>query len=122
MIRGLRVVAVIPARGGTDTVPYLNIKRLGDCPLVAHTIEAARAAASVDRVVVSTDDPAVAEVARRYGAEVPFLRPQDLAADLPSLKPVIVHAVRELEASGERFDIVAVLQATTPFRDAAAIE
>ncbi|HET7747136.1 MAG TPA: hypothetical protein VFM29_07530 [Vicinamibacteria bacterium] len=122
VIGGLRVVAVIPARGGTDTVPYLNIKRLGDCPLIAHTIEAARAAASVDRVVVSTDDAAVAEVARRYGAEVPFLRPQDLAADLPSLKPVIVHAVRELEASGERFDIVAVLQATTPFRDAAAIE
>jgi spore coat polysaccharide biosynthesis predicted glycosyltransferase SpsG/CMP-N-acetylneuraminic acid synthetase len=117
-----RVVAVIPARGGTDTVPYLNIKRLGDCPLVAHTIEAARAAATVDRVVVSTDDAAVADVARRYGADVPFLRPTDLAADLPSLKPVIAHAVRELEAAGERPDVVVVLQATTPFRSAAAID
>jgi CMP-N-acetylneuraminic acid synthetase len=90
---GLRVVAIVPARGGTDPVPYLNIKRLGDCPLLAHTLTAARAAPSVDRVVVTTDDPRVADVARSYGADVPFLRPPDLAADLPSLKPVIVHAV-----------------------------
>lgn len=113
---------MIPARGGTDTVPYLNIKRLGDRPLLAHTTEAAKTAASVDRVVVSTDDPRVAEVARAHGAEVPFLRPADLAKDLPSLKPVIVHAIGALEAAGERVDLVVILQATTPFRDAAAIE
>ncbi|HEY7412277.1 MAG TPA: hypothetical protein VII13_16130 [Vicinamibacteria bacterium] len=122
MKEGLRILAVVPARGGTDTVPYLNIKRLGDRPLLAHTLEAARAAPSVDRLVVSTDDPAVAEVARDHGADVPFLRPSDLAADIPSLKPVIVHAVRALEAEGDRFDLVVVLQATSPFRDAEAIE
>src|SRR5688572_13024491 len=61
---GLRVIAVVPARGGTDPVPYLNIKRLGDCPLLAHTLTAAKGAPSVDRVVVTTDDPRVAEVAR----------------------------------------------------------
>jgi N-acylneuraminate cytidylyltransferase len=93
---GLRVLAVVPARGGTDRVPYLNIKRLGDRPLLAHTLDAARGSAVVDRVVVSTDDPAVAEVARRHGGEVPFLRPPELAGDIPSLKPVIAHAVREL--------------------------
>src|SRR5262245_48736214 len=114
MKQGLRVLAVVPARGRTDPVPYLNIKRLGDRPLLAHTLEAARAARSVDQVVVSTDDPAVAEVARGHGAEVPFLRPSELAADIPSLKPVIAHAVRHMEAAGERVDVVVWLQVTTP--------
>jgi spore coat polysaccharide biosynthesis predicted glycosyltransferase SpsG/CMP-N-acetylneuraminic acid synthetase len=119
---GRRVLCVVPARGGTDTVPYLNVKRLGDRPLIAHTLEAARQAQCVDRVVVSTDDPQVAEIARAWGAEAPFLRPPELARNLPSLKPVIAHAVREMETRGERADLVVVLQATTPFREAAAID
>ena len=65
MKEGLYVLAVVPARGGTDTVPYLNIKKLGDRALLAHTLEAARAAPSIDRLVVSTDDERVQEVARR---------------------------------------------------------
>lgn len=119
---GLRVIAVVPARGGTDRVPYLNIKRLGDRPLLAHTLDAARASAVVDRVIVSTDDPGVAEVAKAHGAEAPFLRPRPLASDIPSLKPVIAHAIGEVEKGGERADIVVVLQATTPFREATAID
>jgi spore coat polysaccharide biosynthesis predicted glycosyltransferase SpsG/CMP-N-acetylneuraminic acid synthetase len=119
---GLYVLAVVPARGGTDTVPYLNIKKLGDRALLAHTLDAARAAPSIDRVVVSTDDPLVADVSRRQGAEAPFLRPAELAADIPSLKPVIAHAVAEAEKTGPRADVVVVLQATTPFRGADAVE
>ena len=61
----------MPARGGTDPVPYLNIKRLGDCPLLAHTLDAARGSRYVDRVVVTTDDPRVADVARAHGARGP---------------------------------------------------
>jgi spore coat polysaccharide biosynthesis predicted glycosyltransferase SpsG/CMP-N-acetylneuraminic acid synthetase len=118
----LRVLAVVPARGGTDTVPYLNLKRLGDKPLLAHTLDAARKAPSLDRVVVSTDDDRLAEIASAYGAEAPFRRPPDLARDIPSLKPVIEHAVRAVEADGDRFDVVVVLQATSPFREGAAIE
>jgi spore coat polysaccharide biosynthesis predicted glycosyltransferase SpsG/spore coat polysaccharide biosynthesis protein SpsF (cytidylyltransferase family) len=118
----LRVLAVVPARGGTDRVPYLNVKRLGDRPLLAHTLEAARQSPSIDRVIVSTDDAYVAEVAQAWGAEAPFLRPAELAADIPSLKPVIVHAVLQAEADGDRADLVVVLQATTPFREAAVIE
>jgi spore coat polysaccharide biosynthesis predicted glycosyltransferase SpsG/CMP-N-acetylneuraminic acid synthetase len=118
---GRRVIAVLPARGGTDHVPYLNVKRLGDRPLLAWTIEAAQLSGVVDRLVVSTDDPAVAEAARSHGAEAPFLRPKELAVDIPSLKPVIVHAVREIEQDAERFDVVVVLQATSPFRGAADI-
>jgi spore coat polysaccharide biosynthesis predicted glycosyltransferase SpsG/CMP-N-acetylneuraminic acid synthetase len=119
---GLRVVGIVPARGGTDRVPYLNIKRLGDRPLLVHTLDAAKGSAAVDRVIVSTDDARVAAVAKSYGAEVPFLRPPELAGDIPSLKPVIVHAVRALEATGETADIVVVLQATTPFRSADAVD
>jgi len=122
MKNGLRVVCIVPARGGTDSVPYLNIKRLGDRPLLAHTLDAAKGATCVDRVVVTTDDPRVAEVAKAHGGEVPFLRPGDLAADIPSLKPVIVHAVREIEKAGDRADVVVVLQATSPFREAAAVD
>jgi spore coat polysaccharide biosynthesis predicted glycosyltransferase SpsG/CMP-N-acetylneuraminic acid synthetase len=119
---GLRVLAVVPARGGTDTVPYLNLKRLGDKPLLAHTLDAARKAPSLDRVVVSTDDDRLAEIASSYGAEAPFRRPADLVADIPSLKPVILHAVEAVEAGGDRFDVVVVLQATSPFREGGAIE
>ena len=122
MFEGQRVVAVVPARGGTDRIPYLNIKRLGDRPLVTHTIDAALKTACVDRVVVSTDDPRVAEVVREAGAEVPFLRPPELAREIPSLTPVVQHTVRELEASGDSMDVVVVLQATNPFRSAEAIE
>jgi spore coat polysaccharide biosynthesis predicted glycosyltransferase SpsG/2-C-methyl-D-erythritol 4-phosphate cytidylyltransferase len=118
---GRRVIAVLPARGGTDRVPYLNVKRLGDRPLLAWTIEAAQLSGVVDRLVVSTDDAAVAETARAHGAEAPFLRPKELASDIPSLKPVIAHAVAEIEKQGERFDVVLVLQATSPFRGGDAI-
>ena len=73
----MRVLAVIPARGGSDRVPYLNIRRLGDAPLLAHTIRAAKEARGIDRIIVSTDDETVAEVAQAHGAEVPFLRPKE---------------------------------------------
>jgi spore coat polysaccharide biosynthesis predicted glycosyltransferase SpsG/CMP-N-acetylneuraminic acid synthetase len=119
---GLRVVAVVPARGGTDRIPYLNIKRLGDRPLLAHTLDAARAASSVDRVIVSTDDDAVAEVAKGCGAEAPFVRPRELAEEVNSLMRVVQHALREIERQGDRPDVVVLLQATTPFRDARAID
>src|SRR5258708_12281651 len=79
---GLRVVAIVPARGGTDRVPYLNIKRLGDGPLLAHTLNAARGSRYVDRVVVSTDDAHVAEVAPPPRAAVPSLPPPPPAAPL----------------------------------------
>jgi spore coat polysaccharide biosynthesis predicted glycosyltransferase SpsG/CMP-N-acetylneuraminic acid synthetase len=118
----LRVLAVVPARGGYDEVPYLNIKKLGPLPLVAHTLEEARKSQYIDRVVVSTDDERVASVAREYGAEVPFMRPAELA-NVPLIKAVVAHAVRFLEENeGDRFDLVVMLQATSPFRSAAQID
>jgi spore coat polysaccharide biosynthesis predicted glycosyltransferase SpsG/CMP-N-acetylneuraminic acid synthetase len=118
----LRVVAVVPARGGYDEVPYLNIKKLGPLPLVAHTLREAAKSQYVDRVVVSTDDQRVASVAREYGADVPFLRPAELT-QVPLIKPVVAHAVRFLEENeGDRYDLVVMLQATSPFRTAEQVD
>ncbi|HLE21848.1 MAG TPA: acylneuraminate cytidylyltransferase family protein, partial [Vicinamibacteria bacterium] len=118
----LRVLAIVPARGGYDEVPYLNIKKLGPLPLVAHTLQEAAKSQYVDRVVVSTDDDRVATVARQYGADVPFLRPAELAAG-PLIKPVIAHAVQFLEKNeDDRYHLVVMLQATSPFRTAQKID
>lgn len=118
----MRVTVVIPARGGSDRVPYLNIRRLGDAPLLAHTIRAAKEATGIDRIIVSTDDETVADIARAHGAEVPFLRPKELTGDLSSLMPVVRHAVTASEGGHARPDIVVVLQATAPFRSAKSID
>src|SRR5215210_8743285 len=74
-------IGIVPARGGSKTVPRKNLKLLGGLPLIAHSIISARAAGALDRLIVSTDDAEIAAVAREYGAEVPFLRPEELAAD-----------------------------------------
>lgn len=118
-----RVVAIIPARGGSKGLPRKNVRLLGGKPLIAHTIEAAKAATSVDRVIVSTEDPEIAEVAARWGAEVPFLRPPELAQDLTPTEPVLQHAVEWLERQqGYRAEIVVFLQSTNIFRTPAMID
>jgi len=117
-----RVIAVVPARGGDPEVPYLNIKRLGALPLIAHTLREAEESKYIDRLIVSTDDDHVARVAREYNAEV-VKRPEELAKDLSEIRMVIRHAVETVEAdSATRFDIVVTLQATSPFRRAEQID
>jgi len=118
----MRVLGVIPARGGSKGVPRKNIRMLAGKPLLAYTIECARAARSLERVILSTEDEEIAEVGRRWGVEVPFLRPVDLAQDDTPTLPVIQHAVRFLEERGERFDAVCLLQPTSPFRKAEWID
>jgi len=117
MIKGQTVVGVVLARDGSKGLPGKNLARLGGRPLIAHTILAARGARTLDRVILTTDSPAIAAVGRRYGAEVPFLRPKDLARDTTHTPPVIEHAVRFLERrEGCHVDIVVTLQPTSPFR------
>lgn len=111
------VVAVIPARGGSKSIPRKNIKLLGGVPLIAYSIEAALTAKSIDRVIVSTDDEEIASIARTYGAEVPFLRPAALADDLTPDLPVFEHALEWLDThAGWRPDIVVQLRPTSPIR------
>jgi len=116
------VFALIPARDGSKRVPKKNIRDVGGRPLIAHTIEQARAASTVDRAVVSTDDEEIAAVARDHSGEVPFMRPAELATDLATMAPVVIHALDWIEDQGYEPDIVVVLQVTTPLRTATDID
>jgi len=117
------VVAIIPARGGSKGLPGKNLRPLLGKPLIAYTIEAALQCPLVNRVIVSTDDPAIAEVAKRHGAEVPFLRPAELATDDARTEGVLQHAVEWLEThEGSRIDVVVFLQPTDLFRKRWMIE
>lgn len=110
------IVAIVPARGGSRGIRRKNLRRVGGQTLVERAINAGRLARSIDRVVLSTDDPAIAEVGRAAGAEVPFLRPPELASDDAGTIDVLRHAVRELERAGATIDLVVTLQPTSPLR------
>lgn len=112
----MRILAIIPARGGSKGVPGKNIRPLGGKPLLAYSIEAALGCALVERVIVSTESPEIAAVAVRYGAEVPFLRPLELAGDQASLDSVIGNTLLSLEMRGYIPQAHIVLQPTSPFR------
>lgn len=118
MIDGRRVIAIIPARGGSKGLPGKNIRPLCGRPLIAWSIDKALKSRHLDRVVVSTDDPAIAGVARDHGAEVPFLRPAELATDTASTYDVIRHALAHYRDSlGETYDYTALLEPTSPLRE-----
>lgn len=93
-------LAIIPARSGSKRIPRKNIRQFGGIPMIGHAISAARASAIFDHVIVSTDDDEIADLALELGAEVPFLRPPELADDFTPTVPVIAHAVRACEELG----------------------
>lgn len=107
-------VAIIPARGGSKRIPRKNIKPFCGKPMVAHAIENALASKFVDKVVVSTDDQEIANVAVQYGADVPFLRPNELADDYTGTSPVVRHAIETLLDSGWDIEYCACVYATSP--------
>jgi CMP-N-acetylneuraminic acid synthetase len=106
-------IALIPARSGSERVPQKNIRRLARHPLIAYAVATARQAGIFDRVVCSTDSTEIAEVARRYGAEVPFLRPAEYAT---ATSPDIEWITDTLERLDTRYDLFAIVRATNPFR------
>jgi CMP-N-acetylneuraminic acid synthetase len=117
MMERLEVLALIPARGGSKSIPRKNIIAFAGYPLISYSIAAGLAAESISRVVVSTDDEEIAEISRRYGAEVPFMRPAVHAEDATPDLPVFVHALEWLdEHEGYRPDMVVQLRPTSPFR------
>ncbi|MBN1692145.1 MAG: acylneuraminate cytidylyltransferase family protein [Dehalococcoidales bacterium] len=110
----MNIVAIIHARGGSKRIPFKNIKALAGKPLIAYMIQAALKAETINRVIVSTDHQEIIRITKEYGAEVPFVRPKDLAEDVPS-ELVTQHAVNYLEKEENyRVDIVVTLQPTTP--------
>lgn len=112
----MRVLGLITARGGSKGIPGKNIKVLGHQPLIAYVIQDGLQAKLVDKVIVSTDAEEIAEVAKQYGAEIPFIRPAELALDTTPSIDVVIHAVQFLEEKGEFFDAVCLLQPTSPFK------
>jgi len=119
----LNYLGVIPARGGSKGVPGKNISVVAGKPLIAWTIEAAKASRGLTRCIVSTDDELIANVAMEYGSEVPFLRPKELAMDTSPQQPALLHAIQWLREHDQfETDYVVILQPTSPLRTACDID
>ncbi|MBR5637905.1 MAG: acylneuraminate cytidylyltransferase family protein [Pseudobutyrivibrio sp.] len=117
------MIAFIPARGGSKGLPGKNIKPLNGKPLIAYAIDAAKASKYIDRVIVTTDDEEIAAVAKQYGAEVPFMRPAELASDTATAVDVYIHASEfVMNETGEPVDKFMVLLPTAPLRTTAHID
>lgn len=118
-----KILAVITARGGSKGIPGKNIKDLGGKPLIAYTIKVAKDSKLITDLIVSTDDKEIADVCREYKADVPFIRPAELASDTANHVDVMQHAVNFMENKlGIKFDYIIVLQPTSPFRKAEDID
>lgn len=118
MIHGKKVLAIIPARGGSKGLPGKNIREVSGKPLLAWTIEEAKKSAYVDRLILSSEDPKIIEIANRWGCDIPFIRPQELAADhTPGIEPVL-HAISMLPG----YEIIVLLQVTSPQRKVSDID
>lgn len=113
-----RVLGVIPAKGGSTRLAHKNIASLGGKPLIAWAAAAARASGILDRLILSTEDEQVAETARQIGINVPYMRPVELARDPANVVDVALHALDQLEAMGERYEVLVILLPTCPFRTA----
>lgn len=116
MHKGKTILGLIPARGESKELPRKNVQLLSGKPLIGWTIEQALASKYLDKVIVSTDDTEIAQISKKYGAEVPFLRPNKLAKNKAKMIDVIIHAINWLESNGARFDLMMLLQPTSPLR------
>lgn len=118
----MKILGLIPARGGSKGVPRKNIKKLKGKPLIGYSIEAALSCPKLDKVVVSTDDESIRQISEKLGAEAPFLRPAELATDQSPTIDTVLHAIDFYEKNGIQFDTVCLLQPTCPFRTSGDIE
>ena len=122
MISGKRLLAIIPARSGSKRLPRKNILDLAGKPLIAWTIEAALESKYIDRIVVSTDSKEISSISRKYGADVPFMRPDELATDETTSIDVVLHQLDQLEECNDSYSYVILLQPTSPLRTAENID
>jgi N-acylneuraminate cytidylyltransferase len=118
----LRILGIIPARGGSKGVPRKNIKLLNNKPLIQYSIESALRSKLLTSVIVSTDDIEIAQISIELGAEVPFMRPNNLATDSAKSIDVVLHAIAELEKINLFFDAICLLQPTNPYRENGLID
>lgn len=118
----MKILVIIPARGGSKGIPHKNIKPLAGKPLIYYTIDVARSIASDENICVSTDDPEIMQCVESYGLKVPFVRPAELATDTAGTYEVLLHALNFYEKQGKVYDVVLLLQNTSPFRTATQVE
>ncbi len=107
-------IAIIPARGGSKRIPRKNIKEFYGKPLIAYSIQVALESKLFDKIIVSTDDEEIANIAKEYGADIPFIRPRELSDDFTGTQDVINHAINYLKEQGEEFDYACTIYATAP--------
>ena len=122
MMNDKKILAIIPARGGSKGIPHKNIKDLNGKPLISYSIEEANKSKYIDKLVVSTEDSEIADTSKKFGADVPFLRPKELSKDSTSGIDPILHAVNWFKDKGYNFDYVMCLQCTSPFRKHSQID
>tara|TARA_R110002072_G_scaffold195752_1_gene353056 strand:- start:3058 stop:3768 length:711 start_codon:yes stop_codon:yes gene_type:complete len=122
LIHKPKILAIIPARGGSKGIPGKNIKLLGGKPLLEYTVDSARESRLLSRVILSSDDEAIISLAKSIGLEVPFVRPAHLATDLSGSLELVQHALTFFKDNGALFDAVCLLQPTTPFREKGSID
>jgi CMP-N,N'-diacetyllegionaminic acid synthase len=115
--KSLKPICVIAARGGSKGVPNKNIRKLGDIPLIAHSIKTAISSNLFSSVIVSTENSKIAKISKQYGADVPFLRPKKLATDNASMTDVLLHTITELRKLNYNFDTIVNRDCTVPFID-----
>lgn len=122
MINGKKVVALIPARGGSKGIKNKNIIPLNGRPLIDYTIREAQESCYIDEVIVTTDSEKIAEISRQSGAFVPFLRPPELATDQAKTIDTVLHAIKWLKENNRAYDILVLLQPTQPLRESSDID
>ena len=118
----MKILVVIPARGGSKGIPHKNIKPLDGKPLIYYTIDTARAIVDDDDICVSTDDIEIINCVEKYGLSVPFVRPTELATDTSGTYEVLLHALDFYEKLHKKYDVVLLLQNTSPFRNAEQVK
>ena len=118
----MKILVIIPARGGSKGIPHKNIKPLNGKPLIYYTIDEAREIVGDDDICVSTDDPEIIKCVEDYGLNVPFVRPEELATDTAGTYEVLLHALNFYEKLGRHYDVILLLQNTSPFRKAEQIK
>jgi len=112
----MKILVIIPARGGSKGIPHKNIKPLAGKPLIHYTIDVARQIVANEDICVSSDDPEIIQCVEDYGLKVPFVRPSELATDTAGTYEVLLHALNYYEQQGKTYDVVILLQNTSPFR------
>lgn len=116
MYKGKKILAIIPARGGSKGIPSKNIIEIYGKPLIQYSIESANSSKYIDRTIISTDDLKIKEVAEKCGGDVPFLRPEELAQDTSKTIDCLIHGIEWLKNTGEEYDYLVLLQNTVPLR------